>query len=158
MLGDNHLKTAVFGMCHKRWGKNWPLHVRVFNWTDDPKKQRSVPYDFVQMHEQLSNAHSGDPELCICFLETPLHTMVLVHDGATCVGLDGKSHPSLRKLSRGASYVAKKMGFAETPITYPELWHQMDEWSCGWHVLHFLEFLLLKTNNIADIRAFLFRC
>ena len=145
-------------MCNKRWGKNFPLYVRVINWTDDPKQQRAVPFDFVQMHEQLAQVHSAKPDLCICFLETSSHTMVLVHDGCTCMGLDGKSHPLLSKLSRGAAFVARKIGFAETPISYPSLWDQMDEWSCGWHVLHFLEFLLLGTNNIDDLRAYLFRC
>jgi len=128
------------------------------NWSDDPKGQRMVPFDFVEMHDQISKVHSAQPDLCICFLETSVHSMVFVHDGSVCVGLDGMNHPSLRSLSKGAALVAKKLGFPETHITYPQLWDQMDDWSCGWHVLHFLEFLLLGTNNMHDLRAYLFCC
>ena len=145
-------------MCWKRWGVNWPLYARVFHWTEDPKKQRSTPYDFIQMHEQLQQINPLDPQLCICFLETNIHSMVLVHDGSSCVALDGFNHPDIKKLAGGAAFVARKMGFPETPINYPKLWDQMDDWSCGWHVLHFLKFLLLDTNNIADLRASLFSC
>jgi hypothetical protein len=157
-LGDNQLKTAVFAMCHKRWGKNWPLHVRVINWTDDPKQQRTVPFDFIEMHIELAQLHDATPDLCICFLETSSHTMVLVSDGCTCVALDGLNHPALQKLARTAEFAIRKMGFPETPIEYPSLWDQMDDWSCGWHVLNFLEFLLLGTSSIADLRDYLFSC
>ena len=77
---------------------------------------------------------------------------------ARCAEADGLSHPDIKKLAGGAAFVARKMGFPEAPISYPKLWDQMDDWSCGWHVLHFLKFLLLDTNNIADLRASLFSC
>jgi len=138
-LGDHHLKACAFAMCSAKWGPNWPQHVRIFHVTLNDT-QRQEPYDFMQMHEQLRLISGHVPELAVCFLYTQAHSMLCIHDRKVVVALDGQNHAQLMPLARQAYKWMQEMGFPRVDqIDEPHFWKQIDQHSCGFHLLDFLD-------------------
>ena len=167
-LGDHHLKTVAFAMCEKRYGKEWMLKARVFHISIDAKEERARPFDFVRLEEQIRTISNVRPEIGICFLETPAHTMMLIHNNKDlCMAFDDMTgNFYLKELANQANrWLTQELDFAKVQIQYPCLSEQIDDHSCGFHVLHYLEHFMFEgvdatytppipNNNTMDWRSF----
>ncbi len=151
-LGDQHLKTVAFAMCAKKYGKGWMLKARVFHISIDTKDERARPYDFVRLHEQIRRMFPKvRPEIAICFLETETHIMLLIHDNKNlCMALDDLTENfHFKHLANLANrWLCEELDFTRLPIVWPTLWKQMDIYSCGFHVLHYLDHFMFKGEDV----------
>ena len=117
---------------------------------------------FKTMQELYESKVIGRSKRAVVFLQSNLHTMVMVHKGDHVLALDGRNptHGLLEPLARSAVASLCELGFSmhvrvDAGI---EFWTQPDddEDSCGWHCLNFLRAVIF--DGVLDKGSRSFKC
>ena len=133
-LSAADVMIGAAGLAHQVLVDAWPVKARIIL---HPQDREPLDLTVIKSIGELPS-----PTFAFAVLQERYHWMLYASMPHASYGFDGTDNPHLHKLCQSAQDRLRLHGFAPHDITFPRKWIQTDGWSCGYHVLHVIRWLL----------------